>query len=154
MKTAITVLTTGLMLFSLNSCKENSTSSPDNAALSFSFQSSHCLGAALSKVIALDSSFVYSFAEILVVDFAVPGNCCPDSDRFDVSHSLDGDTLLISVTDTADYGCRCTCNYFIHAEISDLTKDHYAIRCQLTNIRAPYLSQDPLYVVDVYRTRL
>ncbi len=153
MRIGIRTLMTALLALLLCSCKESSTNGPVTSAPTFIVRASHCLDPALARLSALDSSFVYSFVDTLIVDFAVQGNCCPDSGRFDVSHSLGGDTLVISVTDTADHLCRCICTYFIHAEISHLAKDHYVVRCRLMNVDAPGINRDPAYLVDVYPLR-
>ncbi len=151
MRIFIGSLTLGLLVLCLGSCNESSSSGPANSIPSFTFHSSHCVGSALAKAEIPDSTFVYSFSDTLAVDFSVSGNCCPDSGRFEVSHAVGVDTLVISVVDTADYGCRCLCTYFLHAEIVNLPNNHYVVRCRLVNIESPGLSRDPIYLVDVYR---
>ncbi len=153
MKTVTLFVTIGLLLLCDISCNENSASGPANSGPSFTFQSSHCLGTALAKTDILDSSFVYTFSDTLTVDFAVKGNCCPDSARFDVAHSLEGDTLFIAVTDTGYNICRCICTYFIHTELTGLPNDHYVVRCTMTYAHASDPGNDIVYLVDVYRAR-
>ena len=91
-----------------------------------------------------DSVFTYSFENNLILDFSVSGNCCPDSNRFSVSHLFNGDTLNIVVADTALNGCRCMCPYMIEADFQDLSKDSYLVICERPS---GYL----LHKVRVYR---
>ncbi|MGK9368578.1 hypothetical protein ACSSWA_06735 [Melioribacter sp. Ez-97] len=76
-----------------------------------------------------DSCFNYSFFEKLVVEFCVSGNCCPDSNHFAVESKALGDTITISVRDTAANLCRCNCNYIILTEFQNLTGDNYFVKC-------------------------
>ena len=151
MKTFVSILAAGLVLLALSSCKEHSTQNSFQNALSFSFRTSACVGSGFSKVSGVDSVFTYSFGDTLAIDLSVAGNCCPDSGRFDVIHEPGNDTLFITIIDTADYLCRCNCIYVIHAEIANLVENEYVVRCKLVNVDAPYLSRDPIYLVNVYR---
>jgi hypothetical protein len=131
------------------SCNGQSVDQESQHPLSFSYRSSKCLSA-YSHVISLDSSFVYSFVDSLVLDFSVRANCCPDSDRFAVTHVPSIDTLIISIVDTAQNLCYCTCRYLIHVQFKNLQGDHYVVRCKLTNYRGIV---DPIYLVNVYREK-
>jgi hypothetical protein len=93
------------------------------------YQISGCSGLGLTKAAVDDSCFSYKFAQDLVVDFCVSANCCPDSLRFQFTHDIRHDTILVAVADTAANLCRCICNYVIHAEFTDLPRDRYVFCC-------------------------
>ena len=78
---------------------------------------------------SLDSCFNYTFSNSLKIDLCVPANCCPDSDRFDYSYSLDHNTINLTVLDTAAHLCRCICNYVVEIEISGLSDNRYNFYC-------------------------
>ena len=88
----------------------------------------------LGKVSFVDSCFMYSFNDTLKVDFCVPGNCCPDSNRFVTNYSINSDTIYVTVADTAANLCYCICNYIIHLEISGLPNDKYLFYCKYDDL--------------------
>jgi len=133
----------------LAACKEKSTDPVSRQVISFSALSSKCMGGIL-KMDSQDSLFNYTFIDTLLVNFLVPGNCCPDSDRFVVTHTPAADTLTISVIDTAANLCRCTCPYMIHASFAELPNDQYIVRCMLGN---PSGNTELIYLVKVRRNR-
>ncbi len=132
------------------SCKDKPTGSTTDRDPAFAFESGKCAGHNLSKGSALDSIFAYSFAGDLLIDFSVWSNCCPDSDRFTVSYRTGGDTIVISVVDTAAHFCRCVCPYIIHAEFGGLPEDHYVVCCSLSRSDIPGAA-DIIHLADVYR---
>ena len=161
MNTVNSKLILGLLVLVNISCKEKSTEIVNNQSPLFSYSSSKCVSYTLNRIdpYALnrdepyDSSFSYTFTDKLIVDFSVPANCCPDSNRFIVSNTFNNDTLLIMVVDTAEYVCKCICTYLIRAVYENLTNDHYIVRCTLENKIAPYMNRDPLHLVNVYRLK-
>lgn len=153
MKKIFTTIIVGFIILISYSCEEKSTESLIDSRPSFSYRYSKCTGVVTANRTSIDSSFTYTFTDKLIIDFSVVANCCPDSNRFIVSNTLRNDTLLITIVDTAEYGCKCLCPYFIHAEFENLFNDHYVVRCIFENLAAPYLNRDPLYLVSVYRTR-
>lgn len=90
-------------------------------------------GGGLAKSFVADSCFSYQFGTDLIIDFCVTANCCPDSNRFDLSYETRHDTIAIAVQDTAARLCRCICPYVIHAEFHELPLDHYTIQCMYDN---------------------
>jgi len=94
-----------------------------------------------------DSCFTYTFRETLKIDFCVPGNCCPDSNRFSFKSGVFKDTITIVFADTAANLCRCICNYTIQAEFDNLIKDFYLVKCQRKDSLGVYTS----YREKVYR---
>jgi len=80
-----------------------------------------------------DSYFTYSFTDKLIVDFCVSGNCCPDENRFRTSSNILGDSIIVTVADTAQNLCKYICNYIIHGEFEQLPKDRYFIKCILAD---------------------
>ncbi|MGE5805055.1 MAG: hypothetical protein ACM34M_04630 [Ignavibacteria bacterium] len=131
--------------FLLFSCKEKVTNFEDGTT-GFSYSASKCHGDLQKEGALPDSSFEYTFFDSLFIDFSLPGNCCPDSNRFLVFQNINQDTIYISVEDTAANLCLCICNYHIYAEFSDLPEDHYVVFCTLKG--AEY---NPVYLVDVYK---
>ncbi|OGU35431.1 MAG: hypothetical protein A2068_07870 [Ignavibacteria bacterium GWB2_35_6b] len=120
------------LLIFLFSCSEGDPIASLEKEVKFnSYQISGCNHNLFGKKSTADSCFVYSFDDKLEIDFCVPGNCCPDSNRFVTNYELNSDTLFLSVTDTAANLCRCMCNYIIHAEISGLHKDKYIFYCNI-----------------------
>ena len=91
------------------------------------YQVNGCQGGGLSKSITGDSCFDYQFDTDLILDFCVNANCCPDSNRFDLSYEIKHDTIEVAVKDTAADLCRCICSYIIHAEFYDLPEDKYYV---------------------------
>jgi hypothetical protein len=141
------ILTLGIVLPFFFSCNEKSVDLKHDILFSYRFGS--CITGENGENILIDSSFVYSFTDSLVIDFSVPANCCPDSDRFDVIYNLlNEDTLVVSVADTAQNLCYCNCSYMIHAVFQELPDNHYVVRCRLNNYKGTH---DPIYLVDVDR---
>jgi hypothetical protein len=106
------------------SCSINDPAKSDDKEITFSAKQSGC-NMILGKGNNNDSSFTYSFYDILKVDFGIWGNCCPDSNRFVTDCKLESDTIFVTVKDTAENGCYCNCPYTIHLELSGLTKEQY-----------------------------
>ncbi len=133
----------------ISSCTDKSTNLNQINLPSFSFKTSKCISGTIAKESRVQSdSFSYSFSQYLTLNFSVPGNCCPDSNRFMVSNEIRSDTIFITVTDTAQNLCRCSCVYMIHTQLTDLQKDSYTVRCRLGK-EDNYI--DPLYLVNVVR---
>lgn len=118
-----------LLLFVFSCSKGDPTASLQSEINFTSHQIPGCNNNLLSKVSAVDSCFTYIFRDKLEINFCVPGNCCPDSNRFVTNIKLSSDTLFISVSDTAENLCRCICNYTIHAEISGLSNKDFTFYC-------------------------
>jgi hypothetical protein len=140
----------GFLVVLCLSCKEKATNPETQTPISFSSQYSKCLSHGLAKARGLDSLFTYTFVDSLVIDFSVNANCCPDSNRFIVTHSIGTDTLIISVADTARSLCNCICLYMIHASFGNLSKDNYTVRCRVGNSHG---YDDPIHLVNVNRKR-
>ncbi|HEY6951490.1 MAG TPA: hypothetical protein VI758_03725 [Bacteroidota bacterium] len=136
------------LALSMLSCQTKSTN-PELQSSDFKAFSSKCVSAGLTGVSATDSIFTWSYQSSLVIDFSVRANCCPDSDRFFVSHAIAGDTIVITAADTAGNLCRCLCTYMIHAEVNGLTLDRYIIRCRAGN---DAVMIDPVHLVEVVRS--
>ncbi|MBK8944630.1 MAG: hypothetical protein IPM32_05080 [Ignavibacteriae bacterium] len=124
-----------LIFLFVYSCSENSLSD-NNEEINFkAHQIAGCNNSySLEKINFSDSCFNYTFDETLKIDFCVYGNCCPDSNRFDVNYELNSDTIYVTVTDTAANLCRCLCNYKIHLELTGLQKDQYVFYSNFNNI--------------------
>ncbi|UCD38292.1 MAG: hypothetical protein JSW54_02080 [Fidelibacterota bacterium] len=90
------------------------------------YQAGGCQAASFYKT-ALVDSFSYQFGDDLILDFFVSSNCCPDTNRFELFSSVDEDTIAITVVDTAQHLCHCTCPYRIHTEFIDLPLDEYTV---------------------------
>lgn len=107
-----------------------------------------CQSAQLAKSSASsDSCLTYLFQNTLYVDFCATGNCCPDSNRFAITHEIRGDTIAVTIADTAVSLCRCMCRYILHAEFHDLPRDQYVFVCK----RADASSSILMYSATVYR---
>ena len=132
------------------SCGDKSTGPGSPAGVSFSWQSSKCIGGGSAKVSGIDSLFAYSFKDSLVIDFSVTSNCCPDSNRFSVSTIAGTDTLAVVVADTAEHLCRCICTYMIHCSFGNLPEDRYVVRCSICSSGG---CDDPIYLVNVFRKK-
>jgi hypothetical protein len=115
------------------SCSDKS-SNPGNQQVKASLYQVGGCQSHLAKVSEVDSCFSYQFGEKLVVDFCLTGNCCPDSNRFVLSHKISNDTIYIVAVDTAEHLCRCICKYVIHAEFENLPLSHYIFYCADSNI--------------------
>ena len=116
-----------LLLILWTSCKV-STPAEEKRNL---YQVGGCQGNAFLKPNVVDTCFIYQFRENLILDFCVYGNCCPDSNRFDLRSNLTDDLITITVTDTAANLCRCFCKYKIHAEFDGLSQSRYRVKCYL-----------------------
>lgn len=117
-----------VFLLVLNFCKESSVTPEVKATL---YQINGCqpsLGKKANNLLN-DSCFQYTFFDKLTIDFCVNGNCCPDKNRFLITNKIFKDTITITVKDTADNLCRCTCNYIIHGEFESLNYNSYVIKC-------------------------
>lgn len=99
---------------------------------------------ALAELTAADSCFSYEFETSLIVEFCITANCCPDSNRFELSFEVVDDTITVVIADTAANLCRCVCTYHIHAEFTNLPLNRYHITCQKS-------SGQILYKRDVWR---
>ena len=113
-------------------CAENSTNIvlDDQSSVSVFEQIPGCLQSPLLKVRTTDyKCFDYNFHENLALEFCLPANCCPDSNRFDHSYTISNDTIYFTVLDTAQDLCDCICNYKIQTEISGLLRDAYIFQC-------------------------
>lgn len=88
----------------------------------------------LSKLPSDSFCFSYTFDETLKIDFCVPGNCCPDSNRFVTNYNIKSDTLFVTVADTAENLCYCICNYTIHIEVTGLPNENYVFRCDYEDL--------------------
>ena len=124
-----------LLTYLFTSCSEKSITETGDADVVFSsHQISGCNNSGLSKTTINDSCFAYSFNDTLKIDFCLPGNCCPDSQRFVSDYRINSDTIFVSVVDTAADLCYCICNYTIHAKLLGLTKDNYLFVCRYDSL--------------------
>jgi len=98
-------------------------------------------------VFTADSCFSYDFHDALVVEFCALANCCPDTNRFAIAHSVQNDSIVVTIADTARHLCRCICTYVLHVEFSDLQEDSYQFVCR----REDYSSQIVPYSQRVFR---
>ena len=71
--------------------------------------------------------FEYTFDEHLQAAFCVNGNCCPDSQRFDLSYTVFEDSIVVTVVDTAQNLCRCLCDYLIQTDLTVPPQDYQFI---------------------------
>ncbi len=83
----------------------------------------------LSEIEPSGSCFKYKFVDTLLVEFCLTGNCCPDSNRFSLTHEIRGDTIFVTSADTARNLYRCFCRYVIHAEFENLELNRYRFIC-------------------------
>ena len=88
----ITVILGYIAVFAI-SCNYKSTDPNNQSAVSFLSQSGKFLSKGIPNEPESDSIFYYSFTTDLTLDFSVKANCCPDSDRFYISHSIISDTI-------------------------------------------------------------
>ncbi len=119
-----------------SSCSENSpTKTTDDTIKFLAHQIPGCNSLNLSRNTPTDSScFSYSFNDTLKIDFCVPGNCCPDSNRFVTNYDIKSDTIFVSVADTAENLCNCICTYIIHLELIGLPGERYLFYCDYENL--------------------
>ncbi|NVM56579.1 MAG: hypothetical protein HWN51_00445 [Desulfobacterales bacterium] len=122
----LSLIIPGLILSAWLTCEKSTKSEPWSGEYTL-FQVPGCQSNALAKSFSKDSCFTYQFDTDLLIDFYVNGNCCPDSNRFDLFSEIRHDTIAITVLDTAGRGCWCICDYIIHAEFSGLLLDSYVI---------------------------
>ena len=113
-------------------CSENS--SPIDLEDHSSIASFHQLPGCLESPLLKSASpslrcFDYTFNGDLELEFCLPANCCPDSNRFDYNYAISNDTIYFTVLDTAKNLCDCICNYKIETKIIDLFKDAYIFQC-------------------------
>jgi hypothetical protein len=127
----------------LFSCSERATD-PNADGESSLYQVHGCIPGALYKNPLADSCFAFRFEKSLALDFCLPGNCCPDSNRYFLSHRISRDTLIVTAVDTAGNMCRCNCSYLIHADIAPLPLDRYHVFC--------FLADSLMYRVEVTRS--
>jgi hypothetical protein len=121
--------------------------SPDNVQSSI-VQVPGCMSAQPGKASASsDSCLTYLFQNTLFIDFCATGNCCPDSNRFEIKHEIRGDTIAVTIADTTVALCRCMCKYILHAEFYDLPRDQYVFLCK----RADASSSILMYSATVYK---
>ena len=132
------------------SCQDRTTGLGPQPLISFTATSSKCLSHGSPRINGIDSAFTYTFTDSLVVNFTVIANCCPDSNRFSISQVAGSDTLIITVADTADNGCRCVCPYSIHSCFANLPNHRYVVRCILCGTGG---CDDPVFVETVLRRR-
>lgn len=131
------VLVILLVAFSLISCSDTApTKSNDNGIQFIAYQKTGCTSHIDfgKSTVFTDSCFIYSFIDTLSIEFCVPGNCCPDSNRFVTSYNIIADTIQVSVADTAENLCRCICNYIIHLDITGLPLNRYIFSCKYQNV--------------------
>jgi hypothetical protein len=114
-------------------CQNKQTSTVEAQDITTSFkQQPGCIGSGADQLFKM-SCFDYSFQTNLNVDFCLPGNCCPDSNRYALTINVIDDTIQCAVVDTAANLCRCMCNYVLHTEITGLAKDKYVFHCQMAD---------------------
>jgi hypothetical protein len=123
------------LIFYYISCSDAPPTKTSQEINYFSYQIPGCNhSASLQKDTVIDSCFQYSFIDTLKVEFCVPGNCCPDSNRFITDYNLSSDTIYVTVVDTAAHMCHCICNYVIHLELAGLSYDRYIFYCEYEDL--------------------
>jgi hypothetical protein len=118
-----------MLVGSLISCSDKSSNLGNQQVKALLYQVGGCQSHVADEVSQIDSCFTYQFIEKLDVDFCMPANCCPDSNRFAFSYSVKNDTIFMVVTDTAERNCYCFCSYTIHAEFENLPLTRYVFYC-------------------------
>ena len=125
-----TVVLAAFILINVSSCSEESSTGHSTGAVIFSeYQVPGCNNSGLDKTLYNDTCFVYRFDEKLSIDCCVNANCCPDSNRFDILQQIYGDTIVVTVADTAAHLCKCMCNYIVRLEWENLPKNAYTFIC-------------------------
>ena len=114
------------------------------------FQKPGCADHGLSKPDDMFECFSCIFKDTLKIDFCVFGNCCPDSNRFDYQYYLRGDTIKVTVSDTAASRCWCTCKYVISLIIPELQNDCYRFYCRFPDFES---FEQCLYDEKIVRAR-
>ena len=140
------ILVVFLVTFLLNlfACSGTVTDIKDEKSIMY--QIAGCQSNGLAKTNIEDSCFTYTFNQSLIIDFCVSANCCPDSNRFELSNNIRNDTIFVAVTDTAAQLCHCICDYKIHFEKYNLPLNSYLFYCSYNDeilyavrvIRKPY----------------
>jgi hypothetical protein len=145
MKTARISILLPLLLLGLSiACKTTPTDPKEWGGQFQLAQVDGCQSGSLSKAAVGDSLFSYQFDDDLLLDFRVTGNCCPDSNRFELSHEIFGNDITIIVADTAADLCLCVCPYVIHAEFYDMPEDMYVVHVMTDD-------EEILHEEDVWR---
>lgn len=140
------MLLLSLSTFLLLTCTDRS-SNPGNQPIQASlYQVGGCQSHGLDKVVSGDSCLSYQFKDKLVADFCLVGNCCPDSNRFELSYEISHDTIFVAVADTAERLCNCFCYYTARAEFDNLPLNHYMFYCTRADD-----GDRVIYCQDVYR---
>ena len=137
------------LITGLVSCKDESTNSGNTPPPSLTARVGGCVGLDGLRGSALDSVFTYSFYQNLDMSFSIIADCCSDSSRFAVSQGLSGDTIIISIAHNAISYCNCICPRMVQAELTNLTGDHYIVRCQMDQGFGP---TNPIHLVTIHRT--
>jgi len=128
-------------IFLCSSCSDESITPVKQTVLK---QIAGCNKLSLNKSGSANSCFSYSFKDNLILDFCVSGNCCPDKDRYILTSGIVGDSIFITIKDTAQNLCRCNCNYIIHSEFFSLPRSNYIVKCirkELPEDQVIYLEQ-------------
>lgn len=132
-----------VLAFFLSGCDKGAEPAP---AMFVAYQVPGCTSH-LGKRVLEDSCFSYEFHDALSVDFCATANCCPDSNRFSLSHRISGDSIIVTIADTAAQNCFCTCTYVLHVEFHVLAENSYLFVCE----RRDYSSHILLYAEPVNR---
>lgn len=135
-----------IILLAGSACEESTEPEPRSGAYEL-YQVPGCQGS-LEKAVFEDSCFTYQFEEDLNFEFCVTANCCPDSNRFELTCEVREDTIAVTVLDTTDRSrwCWCICRYLIVAELFDLPLERYTI-----HITADTYYDTPTYQESVRR---
>jgi hypothetical protein len=114
------------LIFSLLACSESTTKPKTESHV---YQVGRCQHNMIKEAVADDSCFTATFAQDLVIGLCLVANCCPDTNRFELSTQIKNDTILIVAADTAASLCRCLCNYKVRAEFSNPPLSQYLVLC-------------------------
>jgi hypothetical protein len=114
------------LILALLACSE-STTTPKTESLIY--QVGRCQGHQGTAALAEDSCFDAEFTQNLLINFCLVANCCPDTNRFALSTSINNDTISIVAVDTAGNLCSCDCDYKAHAEFQNLPLSQYLVLC-------------------------
>jgi hypothetical protein len=147
MKQIIRICFISILIGLFISCGDTSTNIVKSMQTKF-YQVTGCKNKAISKIvknIESDTCFLYTFTDTLKIDFCIYGCCWPDSGRFDINYSIEGDTIHVSAKDTARGLTNCICPYKIHTEFMNLPNDHYIF------IGDDASGLDPIYIENVYK---
>ncbi len=121
-----------LCMFIATACKDDADGPVDQPRNAIVTQIAKCQPP-LAKTMSAewDSSFTYSFMTDLTVQLLLPGNCCPDSNRFTFIYTTNDSVITIAATATAANLCRCMCRYRIEALFPSPARDSYLVICTL-----------------------